>query len=94
MDKGIQRLLSLLDEATDEMRSYGDESTFSYFDTCEDVGDLIFDIANKIKNGELDEISKLWHVFLPTGIWDDSGGSQEIANEICEILNRNYRPDS
>lgn len=94
MDKEIQRLLSLLDEAVDEMRSYGDESTFSYFDTCEDVGNFIADITNKIKNEKMEEISKLWHIFLPTGIWDDSGGSQEIANEICEILDRNYKPDS
>ena len=94
MDKEIQRLLSLLDEAADEMRSYGDESTYSYFDTCEDVGSFIADITNKIKNEEMEEISKLWHIFLPTGIWDDSGGSQEIANEICEILDRNYKPDS
>ncbi|MHA1417956.1 MAG: hypothetical protein ACTSU7_11095 [Candidatus Heimdallarchaeaceae archaeon] len=94
MDNEIQRLLSLLDEATDEMRSYGDETTFSYFDTCEDLGSFIADITNKIRNGELGEISKLWHIFLLTGIWDDSGGSQEIANKICEILNRNYRQDS
>ena len=76
------------------MTSYDDQPTFTFFDTCEDVGKFIVDIANKIKNGELDEISKLWHIFLPTGIWDDSGGSQEIANEICEILNRIFKPDS
>ena len=94
MDKEIQSLLSLLDKAASEMIIHGDEPTFSYFDTCEDVGNFIADITNKIKIGELDEISKLWHVFLPTGIWDDSGGSQGIANEICEILNRNYKTDS
>ena len=89
-----QHLLSLLDKAAAEMLSLGDQPTFTFFDTCEVVGNFIADISNKIKKGDLDEISKLWHVFLPTGIWDDSGGSQEIANEICEILNRNYRSDS
>ena len=94
MDKEIQRLLSLLDEAADEMRSYGDESTLSYFDTCKDGGNFLADIVNKIKNEKMEEISKLPVVHVGTGIWDDSGGSQEIANEICEILDRNYKPDS
>ena len=57
------------------------------------MGKFILDIANKIKNSEWVEISKLWHVFLPTGIWGDSGCSQEIANEICEILNDKYKID-
>ncbi len=93
MEKEIQHLLSLLDEAADEMMSYENASTFSYFDTCEDVGSFIQKVANKVKNGELDEISKLWYVFAPTGVWDDSGGSQEIANEIFVVLNEKYRPD-
>ena len=90
----IQHLISLLEKATAEMISYGDESTFSFFDTCEDLGKFILDIVNIIKKGEMGEVSKLWHIFAPTSVWDDSGGSQEIANEIFEILNRNYRPDS
>lgn len=93
MEKDVQHLLSLLDEAVDEMRSYGDEPTFSYFDTCKDVGFFIQDIVNKVKIGELVDISKLWYIFAPTGVWDDSGGSQEIANEIFGILNQKYRPD-
>ncbi len=75
------------------MLSYGEEPTFSYFDTCEDVGMFIQNIVNKIKNGEVEEISKLWYIFAPTSVWDDSGGSQEIANEIFKILNTKYRPD-
>lgn len=94
MDIDIQNLLSLLDKAAAEMIIYGDQSTFTFFDTCEVVGNFIADISNKIKKGNLDEISNLWHVFLPTGIWDDAGGSQEIANEICEILNNDFKPDS
>ncbi len=75
------------------MLSYGEEPTFSYFDTCEDVGMFIQNIVNMIKNREVEEISKLWYIFAPTSVWDDSGGSQEIANEIFEILNTKYRPD-
>lgn len=93
MDKVTQHLLLLLDKAAAEMLSYGDESTFSYFDTCEDVGLFIQDIINKAKNGKLEELSKLWYIFAPTSIWDDSGGSQEIANEIFEIINKDYKPE-
>ncbi|MCG3226680.1 MAG: hypothetical protein H7645_07160 [Candidatus Heimdallarchaeota archaeon] len=93
MNNSIQHLLSLLEKAAAEMLSYGEEPTFSYFDTCEDVGMFIQNIVNKIKNGEVEEISKLWYIFAPTSVWDDSGGSQEIANEIFKILNTKYRPD-
>ncbi len=89
----VQHLLSLLDKAASEMISLGNQSTFSYFDTCEDLGLYIRAITNKAKSGEVNELSKLWYVFAPTGTWDDSHGSQEIANEIFEILNRNYKPD-
>ncbi|NPD88004.1 MAG: hypothetical protein HGN29_04735 [Asgard group archaeon] len=93
MNDEIQHLLSLLEKATTEMLSYGEESTFSYFDTCEDVGLFIQNIVNKIRSGEIEEFSKLWYIFTPTGVWDDSGGSQKIANEIFEILNKKYQPD-
>ncbi|MHA1953449.1 MAG: hypothetical protein ACXAAM_03105 [Candidatus Heimdallarchaeaceae archaeon] len=94
MNEEIQHLLSLLDKAAAEMLSYGEEPTFSYFDTCEDVGLFIQNIVTKAKNGELEELSKLWYIFAPTSVWDDSGGSQEIANKIFEILNTKYRPDN
>lgn len=88
----IQELLLLLDKAANEMLSYGDQPTFSYFDTCEDVGRFIQDIIKKAKDGELGEITKLWYIFAPTSVWDDSGGSQELANEIFERINKNHRP--
>jgi hypothetical protein len=93
MDEETQHLISLLDKAVAEMIAYGDEPTFSYFDTCEDVGMFIQDIVNKMKNGELEDVSKLWYIFAPTGVWDDSGGSQDIANEIFEVINRKYKPE-
>ncbi len=92
-DKEIHELLLLLDKAAKEMISYGNQTTFSYFDTCEDVGIYIQNIIQKIRNGEFGEISKLWYIFAPTSVWDDSGGSQEIANEIFEIVNRKYPPE-
>jgi hypothetical protein len=92
-DDETAKLLSLLEKAADEMISYGNQSTFSYFDTCEDVGLYIQDILNKAKVGELKELSKLWYIFAPTSVWDDSGGSQEIANEIFEIINEKYSPE-
>jgi hypothetical protein len=89
----IHHLLSLLDKAAAEMLSYGNEHTFSYFDTCKDVGLFIQDVITKARNGELSEISKLWYIFAPTSVWDDSGGSPEIANEIFEIINKKYKPE-
>lgn len=92
-DEETSRLLSLLERAAEEMISYGNQSTFSYFDTCEDVGLYIQDILNKVKAGEIKELTKLWYIFAPTSVWDDSGGSQEIANEIYEIINKQYSPE-
>ncbi len=93
MDEETKHLLSLLEEAVEEMIACGEKPTFSYFDKCKDVGLFIQDITDKMRNGELDEVSELWYIFAPTGVWDDSGGSQEIANKIFEVLNRKYRPE-
>jgi len=93
MENETLKLLSLLDKAANEMISKGDQPSFSYFDTCEDVGLFIQSITNKAINDELEEISKLWYIFVPTSVWDDSGGSLEIANEIFEIINREYQPE-
>ena len=93
MNDKIEHLLSLLEKAATEMQSYGNQPTFSYFNTCEDVGLFIEDIIQKVRCGDMEEISKLWYIFAPTSVWDDSGGSQEIANEIFEILNAKYRPE-
>ena len=92
MNDEIQQLLSLLDKASEEMLSFGETPTFSYFDTCADVGLFIQNITKKARGGELEEISRLWYIFTPTSVWDDSGGSQDIANEIFEIINRNFQP--
>lgn len=89
----IQRLLSLLDKAAAEMISYGDRSTLTFFDSCADVGNYIKETADRVRGGELDELSKLWYIFAPTGVWDDSSGSQELANEIFEIINKDYKPE-
>ena len=89
----LQHLLSLLDTAAAEMISYGDRSTFTFFDSCEDVGNYIKETTERVRAGELEEISKLWYVFAPTGVWDDSSGSQEIANKIFEIINEHYKPE-
>ena len=92
LDTETQKLLSLLDKAREEMLCYGDRPTFSYFETCEDVALFIEEVLNKARNGKLKKLSKLWYIFAPTSVWDDSGGSQETANEIFEILNKKYQP--
>ena len=75
------------------MISYGNRSTLTFFDSCADVGNYIKETADIARGGELEELSKLWYIFVPTGVWDDSGGSQEIANEIFEIINEKYKPE-
>ncbi len=93
MDEEILNLLSLTDKAAVEMISYGNKSTFTFFDSCADVGNYIKETADRVRNGELEEISKLWYIFAPTGVWDDAGGSQEIANQIFEIINEKHKPE-
>jgi hypothetical protein len=68
MNDEFQHLLALLDKAANEMLSYGDEPTFSYFDTCNDVGLFFQDITNKARNGDLEDLSKLWYIFVPTSV--------------------------
>lgn len=75
------------------MISYGDRSTLTFFDSCADVGNYIKETADRARGGELEELSKLWYIFAPTSVWDDSGGSQDIANKIFEIINKNYKPE-
>lgn len=94
MDNKTQHLFELLENAAAEMISYRDKPTFSYFDTCEEVGLYIQDCLIRAKEGDLKELSNLWYVFAPTGVWDDSGGSQEIANKIFEIINDRYPPEN
>ena len=93
MSDELNDFLLLIGKAAEEMISYGNQSTFSYFNTCKDVGLYIQDIITKVKDGKMKELSKLWYIFAPTGVWDDSGGSQEIANEIFEILNKKFKPE-
>ena len=48
MDREIKHLLSLLEEAAEEMIAHGEKPTFSYFDKCKDIGLFIQDIIDKI----------------------------------------------
>ena len=67
MDEETKHLLSFLEEAAEEMISYGEKPTFSYFDKCKDVGIFIQDITNKMKKNVFDDVSELWYIFAPTG---------------------------
>lgn len=29
-------------------------------------------------------------IFAPTSVWDDSGGSEEIANKIFELIKKSF----
>ena len=84
-------LIELLNKAAKEMISKGDESTFTHYSTCENLGQIIKECVNKISANQPCDLAELYTIFLPTGDWDDSGGSQEIANQIVEIFSKKLK---
>ena len=84
-------LISLLNEAAQEMILKGDKSTYAHYSTCENLGQFIKECADKISDNRPCDIAELYTIFLPTGDWDDSGGSLEIADQIAEILSKKLK---
>jgi hypothetical protein len=84
-------LIRLLNEAAQEMIQKGDESTYTHYSTCENLGQFFKECADKISDNRPCDIVELYTIFLPTGDWDDSGGSLKIANQIAEILSKKLK---
>ena len=93
VEKGQELSISVDDfyKAAQEMIMKGDESTFTVYSTCERLGQFIKECAYKIEHNQSCDITELYAIFLPTGDWDDSGGSLNIANQIVEILGKELK---
>jgi hypothetical protein len=78
------RLLAL---AVAEIRSSpNDVFMSSAFDMTHDLATFIEHSSARLSTGDVTAGHDLLMVFLPTSDWDDAGGSQSIANRVCEFL--------
>ncbi len=85
-------LISLLAEASIEMKNLGDKATlWSNYDTCQDLGNFIEKAKTRLAKNDKTDVAELWSIFIPTSDWDDSGGSMILANKIFELLNKLYK---
>lgn len=88
MEQHRQRLARLLQLAEAEMRRRGTADIWSSDGNCADFAALIAAQALLLARGTVDPNDDFWLSFLPTGTWDDAGGRPDIANEICDILQK------
>lgn len=91
-EKKLKTLIALLAEAAAEMKGLGDRVTlWSKYDTCQDLGEFLEKCVKRLANGNEEDIRELWGIFAPTSDWDDSGGSEALANKIFKLLEILYR---
>jgi hypothetical protein len=64
----------------------------SRFDKVHDLAAFIEQSAAHLSAGDAAAGHDLLMVFLPTSDWDDAGGSQEIGNRACGLLEPYSKP--
>lgn len=80
-------LLRLLKMAAEQLRCFPNaEIESSRFARSHDVAEFIEESTAQLQAGRLEAGHDLLLVFLPTSAWDDAGGTQDIANRLCELL--------
>jgi hypothetical protein len=84
----LQALIDLLEQAAQEMITLGPVTTFTEYDTCENLGLYLNDVITKLELKEEIDVFELWGIFAPTSVWDDSGGSEELANKIFDLIKK------
>ncbi len=87
----LDELIDLLEQAAQEMIVLGSKTTFTEYDTCENLGFYLNEVISKLEQKEEIDVFELWGIFAPTSVWDDSGGSEEIANRIYALIKKIYR---
>jgi hypothetical protein len=90
----ILKLIALLKKAANEMIAKGDLATHTDFDSCEKFGLFLEKTAVQLENNEEIDVNDLLAIFLPTGVWDDSYGSNELADEICLLIKKCFYSSS
>jgi len=87
------RLIELLQAAANQMSARGKADYWpGRFSTCAELGRFIADEARRLATGDESLVHELWPVFAPTCDWDDAGGSMELADGICRLLEAAERP--
>jgi hypothetical protein len=84
----LKELIDLLKQAAQEMINKGPLSTLTEYDTCENLGVYLNEIVTKLEQEKEIDVFELWGIFAPTSVWDDSGGSEELANKIFELIKK------
>jgi hypothetical protein len=80
-------LLRLLDMAAEQLRCFpNDEIGAPRFANSHDVAEFIEESTRRLREGSVEAGHELLRVFLPTSDWDEAGGTQDIANRLCELL--------
>lgn len=89
-EQEIPELIDLLKQAAQEMIAKGPLSTLTNYDTCENLGVYLNETVTKLEQKKEIDAFELWGIFAPTSVWDDSGGSEEIANKIFELIKKSF----
>ncbi|MBY8995242.1 MAG: hypothetical protein KGD59_11880 [Candidatus Heimdallarchaeota archaeon] len=89
-EQELQELTDLLKQASQEMITKGPISTITEYDTSENLGIYLQEIVAKLEQKEEIDVFELWGIFAPTSVWDDSGGSNEIADKIFALIKKNF----
>ena len=87
-EQEMQELIDLLKQAAQEMIAKGPLSTLTNYDTCENLGVYLNETVTKLEQKKEIDAFELWGIFAPTSVWDDSGGSEELANKIFELIKK------
>ncbi len=87
-EQELKELIDLLKQAAQEMIAKGPLSTLTEYDTCENLGVYLKKTETKLEQEKEIDVFELWAIFAPTSVWDDSGGSEELANKIFELIKK------
>ena len=91
-NEDLKTLLALLVMAAAEMKGLGSKTTlWSKYDTCGDLGEFLENAVGRLAFGNEEDVPELWGIFAPTSDWDDSGGSEALANKIFQLLEVLYK---
>lgn len=93
MTKILDALIELLHAAANEMEQRPNDSIFSStIDNCGELARQIRAAIIQLEQGNFEVGKELWGIFAPTSVWDDAGGSMDLANEIFLRLSELFPP--
>jgi hypothetical protein len=87
VEKNYEKLIHSIKTAIQELESKTEEiDLYSGYQSYQQFADHLKNQLIKIKNHDSTAFQELYEIFLPTSDWDDSNGSEAIANEILCLL--------